>query len=174
MNLDFYLFSQINGLAGHYLWFDRIAVFFAKDFAYIVPIPLVLLLIKDRKKYFKMVVGAFGSGIIARFGVVELIRFLYPRYRPFVNNHVNLLIGEVHQRSLPSGHAAFFFAVSTFVYYYNKKAGVIFFFFSFLISFFRVYVGIHWPADIFTGAIVGILTSLVLIKIYKKYFKKNA
>ncbi|MDO8265260.1 MAG: phosphatase PAP2 family protein [Candidatus Parcubacteria bacterium] len=174
MNFDFYLFSQINGLAGQYAWLDLIGVFFAKYFPYIVPIPIAAFLLVDKKKYFKMVVGGFASAIFARFFIVEFIRFLIPRYRPFVNNHVNLLVGEVHQQSFPSGHAAFFFALSTIVYYYNKKTGIVLFICSSLISFFRVFVGIHWPADIFFGAIVGILTGLVSIQIYKKYFKNNA
>jgi len=99
--------------------------------------------------------------------IVELIRWIWQRPRPFVQNNVNLLLTH-NASAFPSGHAAFFFAVSTIVYFYNKKAGILFFIASFLICLARVFSGIHWPLDILAGAIVGVLSGWVVHKILKK------
>jgi undecaprenyl-diphosphatase len=173
MNLDFYLFQQINGLAGQYFWLDSTAIFLAKYFSYILGAAVFSLLLINKRKYLRMVVLGMLSGILARFGVVELIRFFFPGGRPFIENHVNLLIDKVDQQSFPSGHAAFFFALSTIVYFYNKKAGLLFFLASFLISISRVFVGIHWPLDIVAGAVVGVLVGTLVLKAYFQtdYFK---
>jgi undecaprenyl-diphosphatase len=81
--------------------------------------------------------------------------------------------------SFPSGHAAFFFALSTVLLLYNKKfyprpkfwwgAGLFFFLASFLISIARVFVGIHWPSDILAGAAIGIFSGWLIILFSRKF-----
>jgi undecaprenyl-diphosphatase len=101
------------------------------------------------------------AALFARFAVVSFIRWILPRARPFVNNNVNLLF-EHQGSSFPSGHTAFFFALSTIIYFYNKKIGALFFLSSILIVLARVFSGIHWPSDILAGLIVGIISGLII------------
>jgi len=171
-NTDYYLFRQINQFAGKNTFFDSVAIFFADYFEYFVVCILLVFLIINFKKYLKMVFEALAAGILARFGVVELIRFLHPRPRPFINNNINLILDKVNQWSFPSGHAAFFFALATVIYFYNRKLGILFFLTAFFISICRVFVGVHWPSDILGGAIVGILTGWLIFKISKRFNKK--
>ena len=161
------------------------AIFFAKYFGYILVFLLLSFLFwpsktkkaewsdflfENLKKYWLMIVQAFLAGILARFVIVDIIRWFFDRPRPFVENHVNLLVDKVNQSAFPSGHAAFFFAVSTIIYLYNKKAGLLFFLASFLISISRIFTGIHWPSDILAGAIIGILSSFLVILSFRKFF----
>lgn len=170
--MDFYLFEQINNFAGNWSWLDTLGIFFAKYFAYILIFTVFLFLLKDRKKYWPMVIVGLSSAFFARFVPVELIRWLWPRPRPFVGNHVNLLLDKLNQSAFPSGHAAFFFALSVVVYFYNKKAGLLFFAASFLICLARVFSGIHWPFDIMAGVLVGVfsgwLIHLLIVRLSKK------
>jgi undecaprenyl-diphosphatase len=74
-----------------------------------------------------------------------------------------------------SSHAANSFALAMAVYLLNKNkwVGFILFFWAFLISYSRIYLGAHYPLDVFVGAILGILGSLALKKIlYDKLIKK--
>lgn len=169
MNLDSFLFQQINSFSGKWLWFDALAIFFAQYFEYILILCLLLFLLKNFKKYWSMIIQAFGAAILARLVIVNFIRWLWPRPRPFVENNVNLLLSH-NAASFPSGHAAFYFAISTVVYRYNKKAGIGFFIASFLISISRVICGIHWPSDILAGAVIGVLSGWLIILFSRKFF----
>ena len=182
MNIDLYLFNYINGFAGKSVYLDDIAIFFAKYFEYFLIFSLLLFLVKNLKKYWPMVVQAFAAAILSRFVLTNIIRWLWPRPRPFIENHVNLLFSyNPAEPSFPSGHAAFYFAIATVVFLYLKKVyprpkfwwgtGVLFFIASFLISISRVFSGIHWPLDILAGALVGIFSGWLIIKITKKFQK---
>lgn len=168
MNLDFSIFSQINNLAGKYLFLDALAIFFAKYLGYILIFFLILFLLKNFKKYWKIVVEAFGAAILARLVIVNIIRQLWYRPRPFLVEKVNLLLLPKASGSFPSGHAAFYFALSTLFFLYNKKIGSLFLIASFLISVSRVFVGIHWPSDIIAGAACGIFSGWLIMKIFKR------
>lgn len=166
--MDYLIFQQINSLVGKYLWLDSLGIYLAEHFEHVLIFFLLLFLVKNFKKYWPLVIKGFGAAILARFGIVELIRFLWERPRPFVENNINLLLDQAATPSFPSGHAAFYFALSTIVYFYNKKAGLFFFLASFLISIARVFSGIHWPSDIVVGALVGIISGWLIQKFLKK------
>jgi undecaprenyl-diphosphatase len=172
MNLDVFLFNQINGLAGKSVCLDNVAIFFARYFEYFLILCLFLFMIKNAKKYWRMVIQGFAAAILSKFVITNIIRWLFPRPRPFVENHANLLFDyNSAEPSFPSGHAAFYFAIATIVYFYNRKAGVLFFIASFLITAARVFSGIHWPSDILFGAIIGIFSGWLINKIFKKFQK---
>ena len=166
--MDQYLFQQINNLAGKSVFLDRMAIFFAEYFGYILIVILLLLLAKDWKKYWQMVVLAFGSAIISRFVLTEILRWFWFRPRPFVEHKVNLLFEYPGVASFPSGHAAFYFALSALIYFYNKKTGLFFLGASFLISISRIFCGVHWPSDIITGALVGVFSGWLIWKLFKR------
>lgn len=165
--MDLYLFQQINQFAGKWVCLDSVAVFFARYFEYFLIFCLLLFLISRFKKYWKMVIWAFVSAVFARFVIVDFIRFLWYRPRPFIENKVNLLLDYPDKASFPSGHAAFYFGLSTIIYLHNKKLGLFFYGASFLICLARVFVGIHWPLDILAGALIGVLSGLTIYKISK-------
>jgi len=164
MNLDILIFQQINGLTGRWTCLDALGVFFAAYFWYF----LVGLAILIFWKKWRIIFSVFTSIILTE-ALVESMKFLWQRPRPFAENNINLLLGRLGGFSFPSGHAATTFALSFIVYHYNKKAGVVFFFASFLISIARVFVGVHWPSDVLGGAIVGIFSGWLVIKLSKRF-----
>lgn len=168
--MDAFIFQKINELALRNHWLDSLGIFFAEYLPYILVFCLLLFLVWNFRKYWLIVILALASGALAR-GITEVVRFFWGRPRPFIENHVNLLVGHIDSASFPSAHASFFFGISTALFFYNKKIGTLFFIASFLISFGRVLGGIHWPYDILGGFLVGILSGLIVIKIFKKLKK---
>ena len=174
MNIDLFLFRFINQFAGKSVCLDDLAIFLARYFEYFLIFGLFLFLAKSFKKYWPMIVQSFAAAIFSRLIITELIRWLWPKTRPFVADNVNLLFNyNPLEASFPSGHAAFYFAIATVVYFYNKKAGLGFFFASFLISLARVFSGIHWPSDIIAGALVGMFSGWLIIVFSRRFFRNN-
>src|SRR4030042_1195681 len=168
MNWNVTVFNFLNQYAGENVCLDSLAIFFAEYLGYFLVAILILFLLKDTKKYWPMTAMALAAAVISRFIITEIIRFFWERSRPFVDNTVNLILGHDATNSFPSGHAAFFFAISTVVYSYNKKAGTLFLIASFLISLARVFAGVHWPTDIIGGALVGILSGWIILLLFRR------
>lgn len=159
--IDQTLFLKINNLAGQSVWLDRVGVFFTDYAGYILILVLIgFWFLRRNPKNKAMVAIALLSGIVARGLFTTVIRFFYHHPRPFTVLTVRQLIPE-SGFSFPSGHAAFFFALSTAVYFYNRKLGAIFFVVSALMGLARVYAGVHWPIDIAGGVVLGVLTAFL-------------
>lgn len=167
-SFDNFIFNGVNQFALKWFWLDVLGIYFAKYFEYILIFCLILFLFLNFKKRWRIIVQALFSAVLARLVIVNFIRWLWQRPRPFIENNINLLLDYPNKASFPSGHAAFYFAISTIVFLYNKKAGILFYIASFLICLARIFTGIHWPSDILVGAIVGILSGLIIHKISKK------
>lgn len=146
---------------------ELIITFFAKYLGYILLAVFLILFLKNRRKDF-LIVPLF-SALLSRFVFTEIISFFYFRPRPFVENGLNPLIDHAPTASFPSGHAAFYFALSAGVYSFNKKAGLWFFGGSLIVGLARVFAGLHYFSDIFGGFAVGFLSYLLVKNLSKKF-----
>ncbi len=172
--LDTQIFYTLNSLAGQSPLLDNSIVFLASYLAYALgALFLALLLFSSypKREKWEMFLVTGAAALISRFGVVELIRFFYHRPRPFI------ALPDVHQLlangswSFPSGHAAFFFALSTAVYLYNKRWGIGFFVATILMTVSRVIAGVHYPSDILGGALIGALVAYATFSIARMWEK---
>jgi len=180
LDIDYYLFQQINGLAGHWAWLDWPNIYLASYLQYpLVGFLLIYLFLgKDRQEKLKnrlMLSGALAAALTARFIIATSFYHFFMRLRPFVDGAANQLIYyDSTKSSFPSGHASFFFALATVIFLYNKKLGILFLAAATLISLARVYVGVHYPSDILAGAIFGILVGWLAYYLINRYQNKKA
>jgi len=175
MYYDVKIFEAINGLTGQSRIADSAGIFFAEYFPYILGIFLLFFLFrpKQNKKENKyMVLVAMMAGLVARFVVKSVILLFYDRPRPYMDlssTHKLISLSPIENlQSFPSGHAIFFFALSTVVYSFNKRLGIFFIICSIIMSIARVFVGVHWPSDILAGAVLGMLVGVVIRLFYVK------
>lgn len=149
---------------------DQLVIFFSEYFPYLVVVCFLYFAFRHRRTFFErclLVAEGIGSALIAR-GGVEIIRLFVHRPRPFVADpNIHALISETSY-SFPSGHAAFFFALSTTVYLYNKRWGVWFFVASAVIGLARVMAGVHYLTDIAGGAVLGVAVGWGVHKLFSK------
>ena len=165
--MDISIFHALNSLAGHGMTWDQLIVFFGAYAQY--PIGLALVILAFWSRQYRMFVAAFGAALVARLGVKTLILVFVHRARPFIDlaNVRNLIGADISEnfQSFPSGHAIFFFALAMAVYMYDKRSGWWFFVFATLMGAARVAGGIHWPSDIVGGAILGMVTAWLMVRL---------
>lgn len=81
----------------------------------------------------------------------------------FVNNYKGGMYGFI------SSHAANVFGIAVFISLYFKKrwVSISIIFWAILVSYSRIYLGVHYLGDILCGAIVGISVAFGIYKLYK-------
>ncbi|MEP6846438.1 MAG: phosphatase PAP2 family protein [Panacibacter sp.] len=106
-----------------------------------------------------------------------LIKNLVQRTRPCNDDDLRLYVkallgGCSGTYSFPSSHATTHFGMAFYIYYtmkpYFKKWGYLFFFWAATIAYGQVYVGVHYPIDIFGGAILGSLVGLMTSSVFNR------
>lgn len=145
---------------------DSIIIFSSKYLGYVILGVFLFLFWKDKSKNFFFI--PLISALVSRFVFTELIRFLYFRPRPFVEQTIQPLFEHAPTASFPSGHAAFFFALSAGVYSFDKKAGLWLFGLSAAIGFARVLAGVHYFTDVLGGFAVGVFSFWLVRFLYRK------
>jgi undecaprenyl-diphosphatase len=151
--------------AGKYAVLDIIAVFFAQYIQYIILVVFAaaLLLQSDvRRRIYGL---AFTTiSLILSWGVIKAaINYAFYRPRPFVAYNITPLFPHEADSSFPSGHATIFFTIATLVtLIFGRRWGMWAFIMAALIGLARVYVGVHYPLDIIAGALIGILSPLII------------
>jgi len=176
LNLDFRIFEFLNDWAGQSKIFDILVITFGHYLPYIIVLVLVIYWFKQEAsiKNRTALVSAFVSFVIARLFLVEIIRKLFPRDRPFLSHEVIQLIAKDTEKSFPSGHATALFAIAMAVYFYNKKLGVILFILALINGITRVIAGVHFPSDILGGAILGIVVAWLVHLLWKNQIANYA
>lgn len=94
--------------------------------------------------------------------VVGWLKKLISRPRPFmVLADVRLLVSTSSGYSMPSGHATSWFGAIAVVWILYRQAWIYVLPLACLVSFSRVYNGVHYPSDVLVGAIVGCVVGTV-------------
>lgn len=105
----------------------------------------------------------FTSLVLATIVGEGVIKHLIRRARPFsLIKERTLLIAKPMTYSFPSGHSASSFAVAGIFIIMNSSISVYITILATLIAFSRLYLDVHYPTDVLTGIILGILCSIIV------------
>ena len=161
-SLDEAIFAYVNGLVGRSRWVDRLAQWTVND--YLIPSALALLLVwlwlrgttvAQRRADTAIVVNALAAQFVANV-ILKLVNLAYFRPRPFnCVPEVRLLFYRPWDSSCPSNPASFAFAISVCIYLGDKGLGLGAMVLAAIWGFSRVYCGVHYPADVAGGALLG-------------------
>ncbi|MFZ2072087.1 MAG: phosphatase PAP2 family protein [Minisyncoccia bacterium] len=175
-----FIFFFFYNLAHRSLFFDKLIVFTADIFPYIVILLAGIFLLfhhdvlpsKNPFKIFaqkwKEIILVFFTAIFTWLCVAPILKIIIGAPRPnYVFQEVVPLLEKVNF-SFPSGHSASFMALAFAIFFSHKKAGYVFMFFALLIGIARIAAGVHFPIDILGGFILGTLTAYLVRFLYQK------
>jgi len=178
--IDTELFLMINGK--HNAFFDTI-MFWASDKLFWFPFYAILLifLIRLYKKFTIYILLAIAATITlcdqTASGLLKnLIKRLRPSHEPALVPFIHLSdAGPGGNYGFVSSHSANAFGLVTFLFFllparYNWLK-IILLFWALLVSYSRIYNGVHYPFDILGGAFVGMLAGCLIWIIFKSIFK---
>lgn len=131
-----------------------------------IVIGLVLLIPKKTRKCGIMVLAALLVMLVVN---NMIIKNLVARPRPCATYpELVELVKIPHSYSFPSGHTVSAMAVAFTILTQHKKLGIVAFVMALLMGLSRLYVGVHFPTDVYGGIIVGALIALIVWSAEKK------
>ncbi len=101
-----------------------------------------------------------GIACVISLAIALVISHFYFHPRPFIIYPNAWHMHHAADSSFPSDHATGGFAVAAGVGIYRHRLGLLLLVLALLTAFSRVFVGIHWPADVAGGAAIGILVAI--------------
>ncbi|MCC5915730.1 MAG: phosphatase PAP2 family protein [Cryomorphaceae bacterium] len=149
-------------LDGFFLFITRVDVW--------IPLYALLLFVLYKKypgKAFLWIIGGLViMALLADQGSVRLFKETFQRLRPCNEPALDGLFRALKEGcggkyGFVSSHAANTFALAFFVgITTNKKWWTFMVIWAFLVSYSRIHIGVHYPADIFFGALFGAIIGL--------------
>lgn len=147
-----------------------------------IPLYILLIVLAVRQSGWKagvlFVFGVALSVVLADFISTQGMKEVIQRYRPSHNldikdhlHYYQIGWGDFYKGGMygfVSSHAANFFAIATFsmsfLINYKKWLFPLLVFVALLVSFSRIYLGVHYFSDVFVGGLLGMTVALLVYR----------
>ncbi|MBL4754230.1 MAG: phosphatase PAP2 family protein [Flavobacteriales bacterium] len=173
-SLDQALFLYLNGLHNDFL--DLTMLWISNKFIWI-PFYLGLLVLIVRKHEWRSLIIIIPILILlitlSDQISVQIFKNGFERLRPCHNEDLKNLVHLVGncggKFGFISSHACNTFALSAFIIYVMKSKSLVYIMivWAVVVSYSRIYLGVHYPADVLIGALIGWLIGYVVWNITK-------
>lgn len=178
LKLDKELFVFLNGLGS--VTYDDFWSIITKQI-YWVPLFIGIFYLIQKKvgwKNFGIIIVFLALLITFTDQITNLFKNGFQRLRPCNNPEIKDVIRIVIHRdsfSFFSGHAANSMASTIFIFLIIRKYykhTYLLFLFPFIFAYSRIYLGLHFPLDILSGYVFGIIVGIIFYKFYNLFMNK--
>ncbi len=156
--------------------FFRVITFLG-DGWFVIIMALVFFFLKKRALSFMILSSYLLSGVF-----VQVIKRFFPEPRPsmYLQSHHIEYTGFIegvtlhNSYSFPSGHTTSVFALAACIalFYAPKRLGILLAVIAFLVGYSRIYLGQHFPEDVFVGMFLGTISTILCFVWLGKLFYK--
>lgn len=165
ISLDESLFSLINNSTNSYLFsFFNLITYLGSSIFWILLI--IIFWLKNQRKLSLQLLFAFILDTVA----LSILKVVFLRPRP--SQAISIIDFDIGP-SFPSGHSERAFSGAVVLANHYKKYNWLFYILSILVSFSRVYIGLHYPLDVLIGVINGIILGMIALSIPTKIIKET-
>lgn len=173
---DYRLFSKMNE-QWHTAFLDKFIPFLREPYVWL-PFYFFLALfttINFKKKGFYWVLFFALNGMLSDYLSSSVIKEhffrLRPCHDPALADKIRFLVNYCPvSSSFTSSHAVNHFAAAMFIFTTFKTAvspkWIFIFLWAFIVAYAQVYVGVHFPFDVFCGSIAGLIIGYIPAKIF--------
>lgn len=152
-------FERVNDLARHTGWLHPPVVAYARYGVVLFAVLLVLgfLHARARRDLVQIVRSVLaGGGVLLAVALNQPLVHAVREQRPFQQlPHVLVLVHRSADASFPSDHATMAGATAVGLLLLERRLGLVAAVLAVLMAFARVYVGVHFPIDVFAGLLFG-------------------
>ncbi|MBN3555833.1 undecaprenyl-diphosphatase [Fictibacillus nanhaiensis] len=160
LDTDVKWFMFINERVSTYPLIDHLMIFFAEYVQYAFVLLLIMLWWRNKKNDRVIVFQALFAFSLS-YSVNRLIELFIYRERPFITHDIVQLVEHTANSSFPSDHASSAISIAVTLILVTIRFRYLWCMIAILITFSRIWVGVHYPLDVIAGALNGILIALV-------------
>lgn len=164
---DEWLFLWINGGAEKLAFLNPFMIFLSKYAVLFFMIGALVYWFTRARDNRRMITEALLSGLIG-VTVNWIIGEIIYRDRPFVTLHAIQLVGHEANASFPSTHSLGAFVIAMTIWQFRRRAGWVWMILAAGIALGRVWTGVHYPGDVLAGALIGILISVLVHRLFTR------
>jgi len=159
--LDHHVFHWANELAARHDSFEDPLKAYVQASEVIFALGLVALFLAGPRLRRAAVSAGLSAGVALI--VAHFLAAAIDRHRPFVDHPLaHNFLAHASDPGFPSDHATGAFAIAFALVLRDRVIGTVALVLALVLSFGRVALGVHYPSDVFAGAVLGLMAALVL------------
>ena len=173
IDIDKQLLLLCNGT--HFAWLDNFFwIISQKYFNVFIIIPLLIVLLR-RREFVETLLVVLSIAVVVLICdqiASSICKPLFQRLRPSQDESLSVVLVNDYRGGrygFISSHAANTFGAAVFMLqvFRNKFFTTAILLWAVLVSYSRIYLGVHFPGDVLCGMLVGIVVALLVFRLYE-------